>query len=175
LPKIVWCITIVCSAKPRQQRRGARTPIPNERPAFVGKEGRAVGAGQPVDDIAEKTEQRHLKRRDRRDQHRRYGQPGPDALGVVPAEGEQGRRRLLGRLGGKGIDTFFKPRKHGEPLGGQYGVRSGIGDEEKRRGAKRRTDPAPASRKCGRENNELRQWVMTVIRLVKPKPAVTRK
>jgi hypothetical protein len=66
----------------------------------------------------------------------------------VPAKGEQGRRRLLGPLGGKGIDTFFKPRKHGEPLGGQYGVRSRIGERKDKRAKAQDggTNPVPANR-----------------------------
>jgi hypothetical protein len=66
---------------------------PDEFVAFALKEGRRVGMGQPVDDIAEELEERHFADRDQHGQHGHQAEPGGRRLGVVPAEGKETLRR----------------------------------------------------------------------------------
>ena len=82
-----------------------------ERPVRLPERG-AIGLRQPIDEIAEEAEQRHLDQRDRRRQRRRQADQRPEGPRVVEDESPKARRRHRGLLGGEGFDAVFQPAKH---------------------------------------------------------------
>ena len=84
-----------------------------ELPTAIDPEGRGVGVAEPVDDVAEKAEQRDLDHRDRCGHHSERKQcpaVGPREVPKERAKGT-GRRRRDGRLR-KRIDHPFEKGEH---------------------------------------------------------------
>ena len=94
-----------------------------EAEPVVLPEGLAVGGGQPVDQLADKGEERHLDERHHAGEQRRGEQQRPKRLGIVQNEAEKRRRRPFRKRFRKAVSTGFEPAKN---RGDHGGLRSAV-------------------------------------------------